>query len=64
MDLDVRLTSAVAALLICLIPILCVVSVVANPIPVYPDPKLEFSGSNNIGTPSLGWIISIPLYLG
>ena len=56
MDIDVRFTSAIAAFLICSIPILCVVSVVANPIPVYPDPKPEFSGSNDIGTISLGWI--------
>jgi len=59
MDIDVRFTSAVAALLICLIPILCVVSAVANPIPVYPDPKLEFSGSNNISTPSVEWILLV-----
>jgi len=59
MDIDVRFTSAIAALLICLIQILCVVSAVANPIPVYPDPEPVFSGPSNINTLSVVWILIV-----
>lgn len=59
MGSNIRYASTVAAFMILLTSIVCIFSVDANPIPVYPDPELEFSGSNNISPISVQWIIIV-----
>ena len=59
MRYSVRFTSAVAVLSILLVPTLCVLSVGANPIPVYPDPEPVFSGPSDISTLPIVWILIV-----
>ena len=59
MAINVRFTLAVSALLIILVPVVCVFSVTANPIPVYPDPEPVFLGQSNINTVPILWILFV-----
>jgi len=59
MDKYVRFSSAVAVLLILLMPVVCVYLVFANPIPVYPDPEPVISGQINYTSPMVEWVIIV-----
>ena len=59
MGINVRFTLAVSALLIILVPVVCVSSVTANPIPVYPDPEPVFLGPSNINSVPILWILFV-----
>jgi len=59
MGINVRFTLAVSALLIILVHVVCVFSVTANPIPVYPDPEPVFLGPSNINTVPILWILFV-----
>ena len=49
----------IVALVIFALSFLCVVSIQANPIPVYPDPKMDFSNISEVQAPSFEWIFFI-----
>ena len=59
MDKYIRFTSAVDVLLILLIPVVCVYSAFANPIPVYPDPEPVISGQIHYPPPMIEWVIIV-----
>jgi len=59
MDKYVRFSSTVAVLLILLMPVVCVYSVFANPIPVYPDPEPVISGQINYTPPMVEWVLIV-----
>ena len=59
MRINVRDALAVSALLVLLVPVVCVFSVNANPIPVYPDPEPVFLGPSNIDTVPILWILFV-----
>jgi len=54
-----RLTLLGVALLILQTLVFCVFSVIANPIPIYPDPNMEFSGQSNVSMVPFYWIIFV-----
>ena len=59
MDKYVRFTSVVAVLLILLMPVVCVYSVFANPIPIYLDPEPVISGQINYTSPMVEWVLIV-----
>ncbi len=59
MDKCFRFSSAVAVLLILLTPIVCVYSIFANPIPVYPDPEPVILGQINYTSPMVEWVLIV-----
>ena len=59
MGINARFTLAVSALLIILISVVCIFSVTANPIPVYPDPEPVLLGKTDVNTVPIVWILFV-----